>query len=203
MSNFHPLQVVGRGSETQLQVGAKLNHGNILTLPVLQMSSDLFLYFGKFFLRRDMTVTTRHQRPAETQSSVREEADSGRRDSITLTPPSCSLSCHRNRNSWSVSRRLQTSAKINYRNDRKTYNSTHWSHDVVATLNQRQWCWFNVVTASCAQWVVLHLFIKWVYSKTSLKMTKYDGIDSTYFIHSLRYICLVTIHKSWDYDVIK
>ena len=25
MSNFHPLEVVGRGSETQLQVGEKLN----------------------------------------------------------------------------------------------------------------------------------------------------------------------------------
>ena len=25
MSNFHPLQVVGRGSETQLQVGINLN----------------------------------------------------------------------------------------------------------------------------------------------------------------------------------
>ena len=32
MSNFHPLQVVCRGSETQLQVGKKLNYcrsGNI------------------------------------------------------------------------------------------------------------------------------------------------------------------------------
>ena len=26
MSNFHPLEVVGRGSETQLQVGEKLNY---------------------------------------------------------------------------------------------------------------------------------------------------------------------------------
>ena len=26
MSNFHPLEVVGRGSETQLQVGEDLNH---------------------------------------------------------------------------------------------------------------------------------------------------------------------------------
>ena len=24
-------------------------------------------------------------------------------------------------------------------------NSIHWTHDVVATLNQRQWRWFNVV----------------------------------------------------------
>ena len=26
MSNFHPLEVVGRGSEAQLQVGANLNN---------------------------------------------------------------------------------------------------------------------------------------------------------------------------------
>ena len=26
---------------------------------------------------------------------------------------------------------------------------THWAHDVVATLNQRQWRWFNVATTSC------------------------------------------------------
>ena len=26
MSNFHPLEVVGRGSETQLQVGENLNY---------------------------------------------------------------------------------------------------------------------------------------------------------------------------------
>ena len=27
----------------------------------------------------------------------------------------------------------------------------HWAHDVVATLNQRQWRGFNVATTSCAQ----------------------------------------------------
>ena len=32
-----------------------------------------------------------------------------------------------------------------------TYN-THWAHNVVATLNQRQWRWFNVATTSWAQW---------------------------------------------------
>ena len=26
MSNFHPFEIVGRGSETQLQVGEKLNY---------------------------------------------------------------------------------------------------------------------------------------------------------------------------------
>ena len=31
MSNFHPLEVVGRGSETQLQVGANFN---LMTLRV-------------------------------------------------------------------------------------------------------------------------------------------------------------------------
>ena len=32
---------------------------------------------------------------------------------------------------------------------------SHWGHDVVATLNQRQWRWFNVATTSCPQWVSL------------------------------------------------
>ena len=32
-------------------------------------------------------------------------------------------------------------------------------HDVVATLNQRQWRWFNVAAASYARWVVV-----WIYS---------------------------------------
>ena len=32
-------------------------------------------------------------------------------------------------------------------------STTHWTHDVVATLKQRQWRWFNVVTTSYAQWV--------------------------------------------------
>ena len=30
---------------------------------------------------------------------------------------------------------------------------SHSAHDVVATLNQRHWRWFNVATTSCAQWV--------------------------------------------------
>ena len=29
-------------------------------------------------------------------------------------------------------------------------DTTHWAHDVVATLNH--WRWFNVATTSCAQW---------------------------------------------------
>ena len=32
-------------------------------------------------------------------------------------------------------------------------NLTHWAHDVFATLNQRQWRWFNAAKTSCAQWV--------------------------------------------------
>ena len=32
---------------------------------------------------------------------------------------------------------------------RGTFNRTH---NVVTTLNQRQWRWFNVATTSCAQW---------------------------------------------------
>ena len=30
---------------------------------------------------------------------------------------------------------------------------THWAHDIVATLNQRHWRWFNLRTTSCAQWI--------------------------------------------------
>ena len=43
--------------------------------------------------------------------------------------------------------------------DLESIGPTHWTHDVVATLNQRQtlnqrhWLWFNVATTSCAQWV--------------------------------------------------
>ena len=42
MSNFHPLEVVGRGSETQLQVGENLNYliihlkGSYMALPSIQ-----------------------------------------------------------------------------------------------------------------------------------------------------------------------
>ena len=32
---------------------------------------------------------------------------------------------------------------------------SHWTHDAVATLNQRHLRWFNVATASCAQWVLM------------------------------------------------
>ena len=37
----------------------------------------------------------------------------------------------------------------------------YWAHDVVATLNQRLWRWFNVATTSCAQqgWGRLQLMI--------------------------------------------
>ena len=32
-----------------------------------------------------------------------------------------------------------------------------WVHDVVATLNQRHWRWFNVAATSCARWIVFRL----------------------------------------------
>ena len=32
--------------------------------------------------------------------------------------------------------------------------SSHWAHDFGATLNQRHWCWFNIATKPCAQWVI-------------------------------------------------
>ena len=28
----------------------------------------------------------------------------------------------------------------------------HWAHDVIATLNQRHWRWFDVAITSCARW---------------------------------------------------
>ena len=31
---------------------------------------------------------------------------------------------------------------------------SRWAHDVVATLNQRRWRWFNVARTSCVQWDV-------------------------------------------------
>ena len=34
--------------------------------------------------------------------------------------------------------------------------SSHWAQDFVATMNQRQWRWFNVATTSCAKWVSLY-----------------------------------------------
>ena len=37
-------------------------------------------------------------------------------------------------------------------NEMRIQPKTHWSHDVVAALNQRQCRWFNVATTSCAQW---------------------------------------------------
>ena len=33
-----------------------------------------------------------------------------------------------------------------------TSRQSHWAHDVIATLNQPQWRWFNVAITSCAQW---------------------------------------------------
>ena len=33
-------------------------------------------------------------------------------------------------------------------------NSSHWAHDVVVPLNQRQWLWFNVATTSCVSFPV-------------------------------------------------
>ena len=35
MSNFHPLEVVGCGSETQLQVGGNVNYNNIIIIKSL------------------------------------------------------------------------------------------------------------------------------------------------------------------------
>ena len=42
MSNFHPLEVVVRGSETQLQVGANLNDLIFIALEDKQLTSIYF-----------------------------------------------------------------------------------------------------------------------------------------------------------------
>ena len=45
----------------------------------------------------------------------------------------------------------------------------HWAHDVAATLNQRQWCWYKVAATYCAQWEGLfsiwnyHKYISWLF----------------------------------------
>ena len=36
-----------------------------------------------------------------------------------------------------------------------TKHTIYWAHDVAATLNQRQWRWFNVAATSCAKWDTL------------------------------------------------
>ena len=44
MCNFHALEVVGRGSETQLQVGGNLNYLNYLTQRFWKMSLSDYMY---------------------------------------------------------------------------------------------------------------------------------------------------------------
>ena len=60
-------------------------------------------------------------------------------------------------------------------------NSTQWAHDVVATLNQRHWRWFNVATTSCAQWVVSTCRVCW-----NISVSRHDPF--------LKYIYLIK-HK--------
>ena len=51
MSNCRPLEVVGRGSETQLQVGENLNAGNVLTLSTLMSTTvDHSIVFSCFYI---------------------------------------------------------------------------------------------------------------------------------------------------------
>ena len=40
---------------------------------------------------------------------------------------------------------------------------SHWTHDVVAMLNQRHWRWFNVATTSCVQWEAYNKSISGTY----------------------------------------
>ena len=43
MSNFHPLEAVGRGSEPQLQVGENLNSSTYTLITIKGWSSNSFL----------------------------------------------------------------------------------------------------------------------------------------------------------------
>ena len=48
MSDFYPLEVVGRGSETQLEVGENLTEANNIPLPVLVMVTLIRVDLFKF-----------------------------------------------------------------------------------------------------------------------------------------------------------
>ena len=48
MSNFHPLEVVGRGSETQLQVGENLNCLILFTGSGIDFDIQLSSYFPQY-----------------------------------------------------------------------------------------------------------------------------------------------------------
>ena len=55
---------------------------------------------------------------------------------------------------------------------------SHWAHDVVATLNQRHWRWFNVATTSCPQWVHIAL-CEWENIEYTSPCAHYDNPANT------------------------
>ena len=65
-----------------------------------------------------------------------------------------------------------------------TRDQTHWAHDVAATLNQRQWCWFKVATTYCAQCEGLfaiwnnHKYLSWLFP-----LREYLWYGSTTFLY--------------------
>ena len=61
---------------------------------------------------------------------------------ISLLLPGGNASC----SSWRLQRVLFIHSRF--------FILFHWTHDVVATLNQRHWRWFNVAPMLCVQWVV-------------------------------------------------
>ena len=70
---------------------------------------------------------------------------------------SCTLTVRGSNHSAGIDFRRQNqtlTSKVNHCAVRVKYKPwlAHWAHDVVATLNQRHWRWFNVATTSCDQW---------------------------------------------------
>ena len=55
---------------------------------------------------------------------------------------------------WSHHTSRRENQQHEYEN-KTSHVTTHWTHDVVARLNQRHWLWFNVASTSSGQWVDL------------------------------------------------
>ena len=67
-----------------------------------------------------------------------------------------------------------------------------WVHDVVATLNQRHWRWFNVATTSCDQWERFGkpLILSWDFMDTTLSKCYRWIIVELYcimYVHGVQY----------------
>ena len=68
-NNFHPLEVVGRGSETQLQVGENLNKVNLMNLLVFVFDSSYYTVITGWCLYY-FFYTAIHPLPSSYQESM-------------------------------------------------------------------------------------------------------------------------------------